>query len=180
MIEIKIGKSKITEKFVIKENEDIYIFGDSGGDIEIEVILSESGASVNLFGIIKGNDSQRYNIKTISNHLAPNTNSRVHIKGAFLANSFMDYNGMIMIAKKAQLSDAYLKNDNLLIGEGASVNSSPQLEIKADDVKASHGVTISSVDELQMHYLLSRGINVEDATNLLVNGFLKMPILKNA
>ena len=84
----------------------------------------------------------------------------------------MDFLGMINIDKIAQLSDAYLKNDNLMIGDDCKVNSSPQLEIKADDVKASHGVTISTIDDEQMYYLMSRSLSYKDSQDLLVSGFI--------
>src|SRR3989338_2823131 len=83
-----------------------------------------------------------------------------------------NFYGIINIGKIAQLSDAYLKNDNLMIGDNCKVNSSPQLEIKADDVKASHGVTISTIDNEHMYYLMSRGISDKKSRDLLVTGFI--------
>ncbi len=172
MIKIEIGKDPKKEKIIVKNHEDVYVTGNNGGNLDLEVVLEKEGASVNIYGIIIGKDADSYKIKTTSSHLAPNTNSRVHIKGVFMDSSNMDFSGMINIDKVAQLSDAYLKNDNLMIGDDCKVNSSPQLEIKADDVKASHGVTISTIDDEQMYYLMSRSLSYKDSQDLLVSGFI--------
>lgn len=172
MIKIEIKKDSEKEKIIVNKHEDIYVTGKNGGNLDLEVVLEKEGASVNIYGIIIGKDADSYKIKTTSSHMAPNTNSRVHIKGVFMDSSNMDFLGMINIDKLAQLSDAYLKNDNLMIGDDCKVNSSPQLEIKADDVKASHGVTISTIDDEQMYYLMSRSLSAKDSQDLLVSGFI--------
>ena len=168
MIKLDIGKSKENERIVVSGSEDIFVFGDAGGSLNLEVVLDKKGASANIYGIVIGQGNDSYNISTISSHNAPNTNSRVHIKGVFKDSSRMNFSGMINIDKVAQLSDAYLKNDNLMIGEDCKVDSSPQLEIKADDVKASHGVTISTIDAEHMYYLMSRGISSSECLDLLI------------
>lgn len=139
-------------------------------DLVIELI--KEGASCNFYGLVKGTDWQVFDINITIHHKAPNTNSRVLLKAVLMDGSQLNFNGMIKIDPKAQLVDAYLKNDNLLIGDDAIVNSVPQLEIEANDVKASHGVTISTIDELQLHYLQSRGLEAKVAEALIVDGFL--------
>lgn len=172
MIKLEIGKCYEKEKIIVDRSEDVLVIGTGGGNLDLEVILEKEGSCANIYGIIIGKGSDSYKIKTTSSHMASNTNSRVHIKGVFMDASTMDFFGMINIDKKAQLSDAYLKNDNLMIGDDCKVNSSPQLEIKADDVKASHGVTISTIDDEQMYYLMSRSISDKDSRDLLVTGFI--------
>ncbi|OGC47748.1 hypothetical protein A2713_01140 [candidate division WWE3 bacterium RIFCSPHIGHO2_01_FULL_35_17] len=172
MIKFEIGKGYEQEKIIIDRHEDILVIGKNGGSLDLEIILEKEGASANIYGIIIGKDAHSYNIKTTSSHMVPNTKSRVHIKGVFMDSSNMNFFGMINIGKIAQLSDAYLKNDNLMIGDNCKVNSSPQLEIKADDVKASHGVTISTIDNEHMYYLMSRGISDKKSRDLLVTGFI--------
>ena len=172
MIKLEIGKGYEKEKIIVSKNQEIYVVGNSGGSLDLEVILEKEGASANIYGIVIGRGNDSYKIRTTSFHNAPNTNSRVHLKGVFMDSSSMDFFGMINIDKVAQLSDAYLKNDNLMIGEDCRVNSSPQLEIKADDVKASHGVTISTIDDEHMYYLMSRGISFSDSRDLLIEGFI--------
>lgn len=172
MIKLTVGKGYQNEKILVSGNEEILIIGKDGGEMNLEVVLEKEGASVEIYGIIIGKKDQVFKISTISSHLAPNTKSRVHIKGIFQDSSKMDYSGLIKIDKFAQLSDAYLKNDNLLIGDDVKVDSSPQLEISADDVKASHGVTISTIDDLQEFYLMSRGMSKSDSRELLILGFI--------
>jgi len=163
--------NKATSK-KIKTSEDTFIKLKDGGDIDLELLLNKEGSTANIWGIILGSGDQIYNIKTTSLHTHPNTNSRVHIKAVMLDNSVLNYEGMIKISKHAQLTDAFLKNDNLIIGSNAKVNSSPQLEIEADDVKASHGVTISNVNEEEKFYLKSRGISDKKAQKILIDGFI--------
>ena len=150
---------KTTNSKKIKSTENVFIKLEDGGNIDLDLLLDQDGAKANIWGIILGSGDQVYNIKTTSLHTKPNTKSRVHIKAVMLDSSVLNYEGMIKIWKNAQLTDAFLKNDNLIIGSNAKVNSSPQLEIEADDVKASHGVTISNVNEAEKFYLKSRGIS---------------------
>lgn len=172
MIKLEIGNCYEKEKIIVSTTEDVFIIGRNGGTLDLEVVLEKEGSSANIYGIVIGQGNDSYRLSTISSHNAMNTNSRVHIKGVFMDSSSLDFFGMINIDKIAQLSDAYLKNDNLMIGDNCKVNSSPQLEIKADDVKASHGVTISNIDSEHMYYLMSRGISNKQALDLLVSGFI--------
>ncbi len=172
MKKIFLNNNDVEERIEIRGTEDVVMFGCGGGKAKIEIVLNKEGSCANLYGIFVGKNMDDFEIKTISNHIAPNTNSRVHIKGVLMDKSKLNYEGMIRISKKSQLSDAYLQNDNLMIGDGAIVNSSPQLEIEADDVKASHGVTISNIDEVQEFYLKSRGLTNEIAEDLLIKGFI--------
>lgn len=169
---IILGKDNLTEKIIVNGDEDMILIGMQGGSAEIEMVMKSENSHGKLYGILIGTGDQTYTIKTVSDHESPNANSRVHIKSVLMDNSKLDYEGMIRIQKQAQLSDAYLKNDNLIIGDGAVVNSSPQLEIAADDVKASHGVTISNVNDIEMFYLMSRGLTESDARKMLIAGFL--------
>jgi Fe-S cluster assembly protein SufD len=83
------------------------------------------------------------------------------------------FNGKIIVRKDAQKTDAEQTNRNLLLSEGARVNSTPQLEILADDVKCRHGATIGHLDEDAMFYLRSRGLPESMARTLLLKGFLQ-------
>lgn len=172
MIKLTIGDCYEKEKIIVSGHEDIVLIGENGGSLDLEVILESEGCSANVYGVIIGKGKDSYNISTTSSHKASNTNSRVHLKGVFNDSSNMNFLGMINIDRVAQLSDAYLKNDNLMIGNDSKVDSSPQLEIKADDVKASHGVTISTIDEEHLYYLMSRGISSQQSLDLLISGFI--------
>jgi Fe-S cluster assembly protein SufD len=81
------------------------------------------------------------------------------------------FNGRVIVRQGAQKTDAQQKNENLLLGLGAEIDSQPQLEIEADDVKCSHGSTIGQLDEDAVFYLRSRGIGEAEAAAMLTRGF---------
>lgn len=152
--------------------DDVFFIGTKGGDVDLKLNVDNSDVNVNIYGVIIGSGDQNYSINTLSNHLQPGSRSRVHIKTIALDEANIVFKGLINIEKKAQFSDAYLKNDNLVLSKDAHVESSPQLEIKADDVKASHGVTISNLSDTELHYIMSRGINYNNARRLMIFGFV--------
>jgi Fe-S cluster assembly protein SufD len=86
-------------------------------------------------------------------------------------NASAVFNGKIMVRKDAQKTNAFQSNKNILLGEGASVNTKPQLEIYADDVKCSHGTSTGRLDDEAIFYLRSRGIDKDNAKNLLMCAF---------
>lgn len=169
---IRITTEHAIEKIKVKNSGTYLLIGLDGGSIDLEVTLENENTSFELYGIIIGRNSDSYKVNVISHHKTGNALSRVHIKAVLFDKSTFDFNGLIKIDPGADLSDAYLKNDNLLIGENAVVNSSPQLEIKADDVKASHGVTISTISDADQFYLRSRGLTDHESKELLVEGFI--------
>ncbi len=162
----------------IKSSQKVFLIAEKSGEIDIEMRILAPDIEVDLYGIVSISSEEKVSIKTTSNHLAPSSTSRVHIKSVLMGNSSFNFDGIIKIANGSALSDAYLQNDNLMVGDGSTVNSLPKLEILADDVKASHGVTISSFDEEQLYYLLSRGIEQNKAEKILCNGFLNEIVQK--
>ena len=107
-------------------------------------------------------------------------------KGIYLGNSRGVFNGKIMVRQDAQKIDAFQANNNLLLSESSTIDSKPQLEIYADDVKCSHGCTIGQLDEDALFYMRSRGIRKGEAKAVLTYAFasevienLSIPELKN-
>lgn len=168
---IKLDKQSNKRIIEITESKDFFLLGTEAGEIDLVFDLKAENINVNIYGIILGNKSKNFKIRTKTVHSAPNSSSWVLIKGIFDDKSLLDFEGMISIAEGASGSDAYLQNENLLLSEEAIVNSSPQLEICNDDVKASHGVTISTIDELQAFYLKSRGLDTFTTEDLIIKGF---------
>lgn len=169
---ININGQNINETIEVNDHESLFIYGNASGEANLELVLNAPESSFHLYGILVGTGTDKFTINTTSNHLAQNAVSRVHIKTVMFDNAEFNFNGMIKIQKKAQLSDAYLKNDNMILGDDAVVNSTPQLEISADDVKASHGVTIATIDDIEKYYLQSRGLTRTESEKLLVYGFI--------
>lgn len=106
-------------------------------------------------------------------HVAPSCHSLQKFKGVLQGQSQSSFEGKIYVHPEAQKTEAYQLNHNLLLSEGAIANAKPNLEIFADDVKASHGATMSQVDDEQLFYLQSRGLTQEQARQLLIQSFIQ-------
>jgi Fe-S cluster assembly protein SufD len=104
-------------------------------------------------------------------HAKPNCFSDEKYKGILKDQSTAVFNGKIMVHLDAQKTNAYQRNQNILLSDEATVNTKPQLEIFADDVKCTHGATIGQLDEEPMFYLRSRGIPENVARKILLNAF---------
>jgi len=131
-----------------------------------------SGVELNIFGLYIGKNESEFKIDTFQNHKAPLSTSNLLIKGVFYDQSKLYYRGLIRIEKNAQKSHAYQKNQNLMLSKDCFVDSKPYLEILANDVFCTHGSTTGRLDQAQMFYTKSRGLNEKQAEQLLVEGFI--------
>ncbi len=138
-----------------------------------------------LKGVTIIGDKQHVDHNTLVHHIEPNCESHQDYKGIFGDNSTGVFNGKVVVEKEAQKTNAFQANNNILVSDKASINTKPQLEIFADDVKCSHGCTIGQLDESAMFYLRSRGIPEKEAKALLMYAFannvlesVKIPQLK--
>lgn len=124
-----------------------------------------------LKGITIIGDKQHVDHNTLVHHQEPNCESHQDYKGIFGDKSTGVFNGKVIVDKIAQKTNAFQANNNILLSDKASVNTKPQLEIFADDVKCSHGCTIGQLDESAMFYMRSRGIPEKEAKALLMFAF---------
>lgn len=138
-----------------------------------------------LKGITIIGDKQHVDHNTLVHHIEPNCESHQDYKGIFGDSSIGVFNGKVIVEKEAQKTNAFQSNNNLLLSDKATINTKPQLEIFADDVKCSHGCTIGQLNENAMFYLRSRGIPEKEAKALLMFAFannvlesVKIPELK--
>ncbi|WP_452230322.1 MULTISPECIES: Fe-S cluster assembly protein SufD [unclassified Lacinutrix] len=138
-----------------------------------------------LNGITIIGDKQHVDHNTLVHHIEPNCESHQDYKGIFNDSATGVFNGKVVVNKEAQKTNAFQSNNNILLSDKATINSKPQLEIFADDVKCSHGCTIGQLDESAMFYLRSRGIPEKEAKALLMYAFannvlesVKIPELK--
>ena len=122
-------------------------------------------------GLYMMNGSQHVDNRTVIHHAKPHCASHELYKGILDGQSTGVFNGKIMVHPDAQKTDAKQSNKNLLLSANATMNTKPQLEIFADDVKCTHGATIGRLDEASMFYLRSRGIPVREAKSLLTHAF---------
>jgi Fe-S cluster assembly protein SufD len=146
-----------------------------GGDAaraQVEVRMDGPGSESEMLGLYFADEGQHYNQYTVQHHAADHALSDLLFKGALRDASSAVYSGVIIVDPKAQKTDAYQTNRNLLLDSESNAVSIPQLEIKANDVKCSHGSTTGPVPEDQRFYLMSRGLPPEVAEHVLVTGFL--------
>ena len=147
-------------------------------DIKLDVRLTGEGAEANVYGAYVCGGDEKVKIAVDMHHDMPHCNSRQLFKGIAGGVSKVDFYGKIIVAQDAQRTEAYQENHNILLTDGAKVDTKPQLEIYADDVKCSHGATIGRLNEEEQFYMRSRGISLEDAKVLQMISFVA-PVLEN-
>ena len=147
-------------------------------DLHMNIELKGEDAEANVYGAYVCGADERVNVSVDMHHDVPHCNSRQLFKGIAGGSSKVDFYGKIIVAKDAQRTVAYQENHNILLSDAAKVDTKPQLEIYADDVKCSHGATIGRLNEEEQFYMRSRGISLEDAKVLQMISFIA-PVLEN-
>ena len=135
--------------------------------------LLEENVSFVLSGLAMVTDERKANIHALVDHVAPHGTSRQQIKMILNGQSKADFEGKIYVRRAAQKTAAYQLNNNLILSETATVTTQPNLEIFADDVKASHGATVAQLSEEALFYLRARGIPLKEARSLLTHAFCR-------
>lgn len=145
----------------------------SGELIRNNVNVKQNGSycHTELNGLYMARKKEHVDNHTLIHHLHPDSTSSELYKGVLNDDSTGVFNGKVIVHRDAQRTNAFQSNANILLTENASVNSKPELEIYADDVKCSHGSTTGQIDDEALFYLQSRGISREAATNLLLYAF---------
>ncbi len=138
---------------------------------DIETALAGEGAECALYGLYLASGRQHADHHVFVDHASPHTVSRQLYKGVLDGKATAVFNGRVLIRAGAQKIDAAQTNNNLLLSNEALVNTNPELEIFADDVKARHGATIGQIEDEALFYLRSRGIDRETARHILIRGF---------
>jgi Fe-S cluster assembly protein SufD len=146
----------------------------SGAIVRNNVYVHVDGenAETNLYGLYLTDDKQLVDNHTVIDHKVPNCNSNELYKGVLDGQSTGVFNGKVYVREQAQKINAFQSNGNVLLSDNASMNSKPELEIYADDVKCSHGSTTGQIDEEAIFYLRARGISEKSAKSLMINGFV--------
>ncbi len=138
--------------------------------VHARLVGEKAMAHLNAAQLLGG--SQHSDFTTVVRHAAPATASRQTVKNVLTGRSKGVFQGKIEVDRIAQKTDGYQMNQTLLLSRDAEIDSKPQLEIYADDVKCSHGATVGELDADQLFYLRSRGVPVAEARNILVRAFL--------
>ena len=165
---------------VVDENAkaDIVLFakGKRNIDATVSVILAGRFAEAQIMGCIIGTQEQIISLKTYQHHKAPDTTSNLLVKSVLSEKATFTCDGAIRVEKKAQKTNAYQRNENLLLSEETHAESNPSLEILANDVRCTHGATIGSVSTDALWYMATRGIGEHNGTRLIAQGFLLSPL----
>jgi len=152
---------------------NFFTFSFSGATIRnnLNIILNDKNCYSNMYGFYAIKKQSHIDNHTSVDHIDENCISNEHYKGIMDEGSNGVFNGKIFVRKKAQKTNAFQANNNILLSENAKINTKPQLEIWADDVKCSHGCTVGQLDEDALFYLMSRGISKKDSRALLLSAF---------
>lgn len=164
-VKAQVGRNSAYESFVLS----------LGGKLvrsEIDVSLNAPGSETKLNGVYLADHDQHVDHTTNIDHNAPHTNSQETYKGALDGSARAVFQGGILVAEGADKADGRMSNKTLLLSDKSEIDSKPQLEIYADDVKCAHGSTAGELDEDALFYLRSRGLPENQARALLVEGFL--------
>ena len=162
---IEQDKNSISETFILSSGSNFF-------KNEINSNLKGEYSSAFVNGIFSLNKDKHHEIRTIINHLTKNTKSYQLIKSVLEDSSKAAYQGKIFVNSDAQKTDGYQLSKAILLDEKTEFNAKPELEIYADDVKCSHGSASGSLNENSIFYLMTRGLNYQEAKELLINGFL--------
>ena len=139
---------------------------------EVHARLCGRRGKVQVNGAQLLGSGQHADLTSVITHDAPGCNSRQTVKNVLSGNARGVFQGKIVVARAAQKTDGYQMNQALLLSDLAEIDSKPELEIYADDVKCSHGATAGALDAEQVFYLRSRGIPIDQARAILVRAFL--------
>lgn len=172
----KQNASLIDHTFIDQKRDSncsVHTFSFGGKLVRNNLNFFQNGIHVEstLKGVTIIGEKQHVDHNTLVHHIEPNCESHQDYKGIFSDRSTGVFNGKVVVEKEAQKTNAFQANNNILISDKATINTKPQLEIFADDVKCSHGCTIGQLDENALFYMQSRGIPVKEAKALLMYAF---------
>ena len=168
--DINVHKSQINKSTQIMIN--ITKKYDSPGSWEIVIPFDKKGMECEWLGIVDGRAPGAYNLTVVAEHSAPQTMGRVTVRAVCGAESVVQIKGVIRIGKEAQETNDFLELRVLMLDTTSKATASPELEILANNVRASHAASVGRVDPGQLLYLESRGLSKEAAVEQIVAGWL--------
>ena len=166
-----IGSTVVDQNADSSFNTVSYSKGSKVGRNDLLVRLNKVGARCDIRGLYFTEDDHHIDNHINVDHAAPHTYSNQYFKGILADASRAVFSGRTLIRQIAQKSEAFQGDKNLLLSEGARVNTKPSLEIYADDIQAAHGATAGAIPDDQIMYMLARGLDMETATSFLIKGF---------
>jgi Fe-S cluster assembly protein SufD len=151
-------------------------FGAGNGRVKMDTQLAGPGSDAKVTGAYATHGRQHLDYATTQEHAAPNTTSDLAFRGILDGRSSTVWSGMIKVDPGAQQIDAFQESRNLLLAKTAHADAIPGLEILANDVRCTHAAAIAQIDAEQLYYLQSRGLSLENAKRLVIEGFLEATV----
>lgn len=171
-----VGRDVVPETIVLGRDEELSVLlialPGVSADVSLKVDLNGEGARFAINGVGISTADEKIRVHVELRHNVPGCSSSQLFKNLVGGMARVDFYGRIIVAQDAQKTEAYQANHNLLLSETARVNTKPQLEIYADDVKCSHGATIGKLNEDEQFYMRSRGISLAEARFLQMISFV--------
>ena len=164
------------KEIIVKENEELIfpaLWTGEEKELTYKVTLAGKGASIKFLGLLLGREEQSLKLNITVFHQAENTTSEVIIKSALKDTASVFFDGLIKIEPGAKGTNAWLGAHLLLLSQKARGIAVPNLEILENDIKAGHAATVGKINELELFYLMSRGISENKAKGLIVDGFFE-------
>jgi Fe-S cluster assembly protein SufD len=166
-----IGTTEVRQGRDSRYHSFSFATGGALARVNLYTVLGGEGGETLMHGLYMLDGTQHIDHQTRIEHAAPHCASREVYKGIMDDASHGVFNGKVYVQPEAQKTDGKQTNNNVLLSETAQADTKPQLEIFADDVKCTHGATVGRLDEVALFYLRSRGIDLEQARNLLTYAF---------
>ena len=160
---------------IVKENEEKVLpilWTGNESQLSYNILLSGTGAKITLLALLLGKETDKIDLKTNIYHQQPQTQSRIIVKGALDDMASVNFDGLVKIEPGAKGTNAWLAAHILLLSDKAKGRAVPSLEIAENDIKAGHATTVGRVNDLELFYLMSRGLSENTAKSLIVQGFL--------
>lgn len=169
--QLHVGNTKVDVTKNTVFNAITFNFGGKMVRNNLHISLNGSHSEGNLDGLYVTDNKEHVDNHTVVDHKVPNCNSNELYKGIMNGNSKGIFNGKIYVRQDAQITNAFQSNKNILLSDNATINTKPQLEIWADDVKCSHGCTTGKLDKEQLFYLRTRGLGEKSAKLMLLDAY---------
>ena len=172
---VALPAGQSTREYRVKSGVTLSLLltGTGSFDARVTVRLAGRGAAATITGIFTATADTKQKLHTMQIHEAPGTTSNLLVKTVLSGRAAFLYDGGIRIEKSAQTSDAYQRNENLLLSGTPHAESKPTLEILADDVRCTHGAASGPADPDGVWYLETKGMSKEQSTALIAQGFIQ-------
>lgn len=172
----KLYHTDVPKNFILEEGARvdiiIVLLPGMSSELNLDIFLEGKGAEANIYGAYLCGENEDVKIRLNMHHKVAHCNSKQLFKGVVGGKAKVDFFGKIIVEKDAQQTAAYQENHSILLSDDAKVDTKPQLEIYADDVKCTHGATIGKLNEDEQFYMRSRGISLKEARILQIISFV--------